>query len=84
MPGIRPGKPTTDYLNRVLVRITLIGGVFLGLVAVMPGLVSQSLHITSLRVGGTSVLIVVSVVLEMTKQLESMLITRNYEVFARK
>jgi len=87
IPGYRPGKPTADYLNRVLGRITLPGSIYLGLVAVLPNLL---LHIGSsgsaasqLPFGGTSVLIVVSVGLDTVKQIESQLMNRNYEGFLK-
>jgi preprotein translocase subunit SecY len=85
VPGIRPGKATADYLQNILVKITLIGGVFLGLVAVLPYL-SRTFFpdVASLAIGGTSLLIVVSVILETSKQMEAMLVMRNYEGFLRK
>ncbi len=83
IPGIRPGTPTTQYLNYILTRITLAGAVFLGLVAVLPSLVQGVSSVATLTVGGTGVLIVVSVVLETTRQFETMLVTRNYDNFAR-
>lgn len=84
IPGIRPGKPTVDFLNWILARITLTGAIFLGLVAVLPSLM-QNLFATaaSLAIGGTSVLIVVSVVLESVKQVESLLVTRDYDSFLK-
>ena len=83
IPGIRPGKPTADYLNSILSRITLAGALFLGLIAVLPAVVQQFTGITTLTIGGTGILIVVSVILETTKQLESMLVMRNYETFLK-
>lgn len=83
IPGIRPGKPTADYLNYILSRITLAGGIFLGLIAVLPSLVQQVTGVATLTIGGTGILIVVSVVLETTKQLESMLVMRNYDSFLK-
>lgn len=81
IPGIRPGKPTADYLSQVLNRITLAGAIFLGLIAILPSIASGVTGITTLTIGGTGVLIVVSVVLEVSKKLESQLIMRNYEGF---
>ncbi len=90
IPGLRPGKRTEEYLNRVLQRITLVGAVFLGLVAILPWLVqllpglertggqTQSLLITS-----TGLLIVVGVVLDTMKQLEAQLLMRHYEGFIK-
>ncbi len=84
IPGIRPGRPTQDYLARVVFRITIAGAFFLGVVAVAPivmGLLLPSL--ANIALGGTSLLIVVSVVVETMKQLEAQLMMRNYEGFIR-
>jgi preprotein translocase subunit SecY len=81
IPGLRPGKQTADYLSYVLNRITLAGGVFLGVVAIMPSLIQQATGISTMTIGGTGILIVVSVVLELSKGLEAQLIMRNYERF---
>jgi len=81
IPGIRPGKPTALYLNKVLSRITLAGAIFLGAVAILPSIARSLTGITTMAIGGTGILIVVSVVLETTKSLESQLIMRNYDDF---
>ena len=81
IPGIRPGKMTADYLNYVTNRIMLAGAGFLGIIALLPNLVQRFTNITTLIVGGTSLLIVVSVVIETVKQIESQLIVRDYEGF---
>lgn len=81
IPGIRPGKPTSAYLNYILTRITLVGGSFLGLIAIMPSFASQLTGVQTLFLGGTSILIVVSVVLESFKAIEANLVMRNYESF---
>lgn len=81
VPGIRPGKPTADHLNYILSRITLAGALFLGIIAILPSLIQQATDISSLTIGGTGILIVVSVILETSKQLESMLVMRNYDGF---
>jgi preprotein translocase subunit SecY len=81
IPGIRPGKPTADYLNYILTRITTAGALFLGLIAVLPSLVRSLTNIVTLTIGGTGILIVVSVILETSKQLEAMLVMRSYEGF---
>ncbi len=81
VPGIRPGGPTKKYLEFVVTRITFAGAVFLGAVAVLPSIAQSITGITSLAIGGTSVLIVVSVVLETAKQIDSMLIGQNYEQY---
>jgi len=81
IPGIRPGKATADYLSRILNRITLAGAIFLGLIAVLPSIARGLTGITTLTIGGTGILIVVSVILEISKDLESRLIMRNYDSF---
>lgn len=81
VPGIRPGSATAAYLNYILVRITLAGGIFLGLIAVMPSVISSFTNISTLVVGGTSLLIVVSVILDTAKQFESKMIEKNYDKF---
>ncbi|MFX0579349.1 preprotein translocase subunit SecY [Nocardia nepalensis] len=86
IPGHRPGKPTADYLNRVLSRITLPGSIYLGAVAVLPNLLlrfGSGGPAQNLAFGGTSVLIVVSVGLDTIKQLESQLMNKNYTGFLR-
>lgn len=83
IPGIRPGTPTANYLNNILTRITLAGAIFLGVIAIFPAIVRQITGISSLTIGGTSILIVVSVVLETVKQMESQLVMRNYEGFLK-
>jgi preprotein translocase subunit SecY len=81
IPGIRPGKPTTEYLGYVSNRILLTGALFLGSIAVLPFIIQAATGIQSLIIGGTSLLIVVSVVLETVKQVESKLVMRDYEGF---
>jgi preprotein translocase subunit SecY len=83
VPGIRPGRPTGEYIMRVLVRITWAGAIFLGLVAILPYLVTNWFNITSLTISATGMLIVVGVVLDTMKQLEAQLLMRNYEGFIR-
>lgn len=84
IPGIRPGRPTQDYLARIVQRITIAGAFFLGAVAVAPFVVSAVLPgLGGLSLGGTSLLIVVSVVVETMKQVEAQLMMRNYEGFIR-
>ena len=81
IPGIRPGKTTADYLFKIMNRITLAGALFLGAIAVLPFIVQGLTNIQTLRIGGTSVLIVVSVVIETIKQIEGQLVMRDYEGF---
>jgi preprotein translocase subunit SecY len=81
VPGIRPGQATTEYLHKVLNRITLTGALFLGGIAVLPFIVQGITNVQSLTIGGTGLLIVVSVVIEIMKQIESQMIMRDYEGF---
>ncbi len=81
VPGIRPGTPTVEYLSKVLGHVTLVGAVFLGTVAVLPVAVRGLTGVQSLTIGGISILIVVSVVLEMVKHIQSQLAMRSYEGF---
>jgi preprotein translocase subunit SecY len=83
VPGIRPGKPTNDYITRVLVRITAAGAIFLGIIAVMPYFVTTLTNVQALTISGTGLLIVVGVVLDTMKQLEAQLMMRNYSGFIR-
>jgi preprotein translocase subunit SecY len=86
IPGIRPGAPTRDYLAKVVFRISLAGAIFLGVVAVSPIIVGWFFRgsvLGSFALGGTSLLIVVSVVVETMKQLEAQLMMRNYEGFIK-
>ena len=77
--GLRPGRPTAEYLSHILSRITLFGGLFLGTIAVLPLLVQAGFGISALTLGGTSLLIVVSVVLETLKQINAQLVMHEYE-----
>jgi preprotein translocase subunit SecY len=81
IPGIRPGAPTANYLNDVLVRITLPGSIFLAAIALLPSIVLAFWVIQQFPFGGTSLLITVGVALETMKQLESQLLMRHYEGF---
>ncbi len=89
VPGIRPGRPTTEYISKVLGRITLIGAIFLGIIAVLPIVLTQVLSSTgllpadlsALSLTGTSLLIVVGVALETTREVESQMIMRHYKGF---
>lgn len=81
IPGMRPGKQTASYLNYVLTRITLAGALFLGIIAIFPTIAKSFTNIQTLLLGGTGILIVVSVILESVKAIEAQLVTRNYERF---
>jgi preprotein translocase subunit SecY len=84
IPGIRPGRPTADYLAKVVTRITIAGALFLAIVATAPSVVGVLVpSLTGIAVGGTGLLIVVSVVVETMKQIEAQLLMRNYEGFIR-
>ena len=83
IPGIRPGRPTQEYLNRVIVRITWGGALFLGVVAVLPYFVTQATDVRALTLSSTSMLIMVGVALDTMRQLEAQLLMRNYEGFIR-
>ncbi|NCT55484.1 preprotein translocase subunit SecY [bacterium] len=78
IPGIRPGRATVEYLNNVLTRVTFVGAMFLGLIAILPNVASSITGVTSITIGGAGVLIVVSVVLESIKQIESQVIMHEY------
>ena len=81
IPGIRPGKPTSDYIQRVLSKISLVGAVFLGVVAVFPIIFLNITQIDVSAMGGTSILIVVSVAIETVRTLESQLMMRHHKGF---
>ena len=83
IPGLRPGKPTSDYLDRVLTRITLAGSIFLALIAVMPNIVVWATKIQGVYFGGTALLIVVGVALDTMKQIESLVLMRHYQGFMK-
>jgi preprotein translocase subunit SecY len=84
IPGIRPGRPTQDYLAKVVFRITLAGAIFLATVAVAPAIAGMFFpELANVALGGTGLLIVVSVVVETMKQIEAQLMMRNYEGFIR-
>ena len=83
IPGIRPGKPTSDYLNRIILRVTWGGAFFLGFVAVAPYLASLITDINALTLSSTALLILVGVALDTMRQLEAQLLMRNYEGFLR-
>jgi len=83
IPGIRPGKPTQEYLNRVILRITWGGALFLGFVAVLPFGITQITDIRALTISSVSLLIMVGVALDTMRQLEAQLLMRNYEGFLR-
>ncbi len=81
IPGIRPGRPTSEYISKILTKLTLAGAIFLGLVAVLPIFMNMFLAIGNFAIGGTSLLIVVGVALETVKELESQMLMRHYKGF---
>lgn len=81
IPGIRPGKPTSDYLNAVINRLNLFGAVFLGTIAILPLIAQGAGGSRLLAIGGTSLLIVVSVIIESVKQVESQITMREYDAY---
>ena len=83
IPGLRPGKPTADYLDRVMTRITLAGAVFLAFIAILPNFVAAITHIEGVYFGGTALLIIVGVALDTMKQIEAMVLMRHYQGFMK-
>jgi preprotein translocase subunit SecY len=84
IPGLRPGKRTADYLEKVMMRITYVGGAFLCIIAVVPNAMSATLHVNqqiTQFLGGTGLLIVVSVALDLIQRIEANLLMRNYGGF---
>ena len=81
IPGIRPGKPTSDFISKITSRLNLIGSLFLGIIAVLPVIVGSITGNMSLQIGGTSLLIMVGVALETVKQIESQMVMRHYKGF---
>ena len=81
IPGFRPGKPTVDFIKKVLNKITLFGAIYLGIVAICPLILGKIVGNSSLAIGGTSVIIVVGVALETVKALESQMLMRQYKGF---
>jgi preprotein translocase subunit SecY len=83
IPGIRPGRPTAEYISKVMARITLAGAVFLALIAILPNFVLIATQIPNVYFGGTALLIVVGVALETMKQVEAHLLMRSYQGFIK-
>jgi preprotein translocase subunit SecY len=81
IPGIRPGRPTQEYITRVLIRITWGGAIFLGFIAVLPFLATRLTNVQALQISATGLLIVVGVVIDTMRQLEAQMMMRNYEGF---
>ena len=83
IPGIRPGRSTAEYLNNILTRITLAGALFLGLMAILPSIGQNLTQIQTVTLGGTGILIVVSVVIEAIKQSQSLTLMSDYEALLK-
>ena len=83
IPGLRPGRPTAEYLDKILTRVTLSGAIFLALIAILPTFVLVATKIENVYFGGTGLLIVVGVALETMKQIESHLLMRHYQGFMK-
>ena len=81
IPGIRPGKPTEDFINKILYRITLIGALFLAVIAILPIVYGNVAGMASMSLGGTSIIIMVGVALDTVKQLENQMLMRHYKGF---
>ena len=81
IPGMRPGLATKQYLEKILYRITTVGAIFLGIIAILPAIMSKIVGLQNLVIGGTSILIVVSVILETFKMIEAQLVMRSYDKF---
>ena len=81
IPGFRPGKPTADFIKKVLNKVTLFGAIYLGIVAIAPLIVGKALDNYSLAIGGTSVIIVVGVALDTVKQMEAQMLMRHHKGF---
>lgn len=82
IPGIRPGRPTVDYLSKVMSRISIVGAIFLAVIATLPTIISQYTGL-NVHFGGTSLLIAVGVALDTMRQLENQMVMRNYQGFLK-
>ena len=81
IPGFRPGKPTADFIHKVLNKITLFGALYLAVIAIAPIITGNIIGVSSLAIGGTSIIIVVGVALETTKSMEAQMLMRHYKGF---
>ncbi len=81
VPGFRPGKQTENYIYDILLRLTFVGAIFLAVIALIPLIVQASTNISSVSIGGTSILIIVTVILTMIKNIKAQMITRSYSVY---
>ncbi len=83
VPGIRPGRPTVEYLERILSRLTFVGGLFLAVIAILPNIMTSVTKLSGVSFGGTALLIMVGVALDTMKQIEAQLLMRQYEGFMK-
>ena len=81
IPGIRPGKPTSDFIMKVSTRLNLAGAIFLGIIAILPIIIGAIFDMQSIQIGGTSLLIMEGVALETVRQIESQMTMRHYKGF---
>lgn len=81
IPGIRPGKPTSDFLSKILSKVTLTGALFLAVLSILPYLMSIVPELRAFNIQGTSMIILVGVALETVKQMESQMMMRHYKGF---
>ena len=81
IPGIRPGKPTSDFIAKIISKVTMIGAMFLGVIAILPIGVGAISGISNISIGGTTIIIVVGVALDTVRQLESEMMMRHYKGF---
>ena len=84
IPGFRPGRPTSDFIRKVINKITLFGAIYLGIIAVLPIILGAAMKNTQFSFGGTSVIIIVSVALETVMAIEAQMMMRNYSGFLEK
>ena len=84
IPGFRPGRPTSDFIRKVIHKVTLFGALYLGIIAVLPVVISAVTGNTAFSFGGTSIIIVVSVALETVAAIEAQMMMRNYSGFLQK
>lgn len=83
IPGIRPGKPTMSYVDKVLTRITLTGAIFLAVIAILPNFIGNLTGIQGVYFGGTALLIIVGVALDTMRQAQSLMVNRHYQGFIK-
>jgi preprotein translocase subunit SecY len=83
IPGIRPGDSTANYIDKILTRISILGGIFVAMIAILPIIIANGTPFKGVYFGGTGLLIMVSVALEAVRQIESQLVMRHYQGFLK-